>query len=215
MSRPRPATSPNQAPVHIVDDDPEVLESLALLLRSHGYDVQGHAAAESLLTALDRGAEPGCVIADVLMPGMDGLTLQKTLQTRGAIPVIIVTGHADVPLAVRAMRAGAADFIEKPYDADRMVAAVAEALAAGARQRAASRVSAEAAARLAQLSLREREVLALLLEGNSNKLVAAQLGISVRTAEVHRANLMEKLKVRDLPALVRLALEADRAQTAS
>jgi two-component system response regulator FixJ len=201
----------NATPVHIVDDDPEVLASLALLLQSHGWRVEAHASAEALLGALDRGAEAGCVVSDVRMPGMDGLALQRVLKARGAIPVLMVTGHADVPLAVRAMREGAADFIEKPYDAERMIAAVTEAMATGERARAKSRVSAEAAARLAQISAREREVMELLLEGNSNKLVAARLGISVRTAEVHRANLMEKLKVRDLPALVRLAMHAGRA----
>lgn len=204
-----------QAPVHIVDDDPEVLESLLLLLRSHGYGVMAHRSGEALLEALDRGVDAGCVIADVRMPGMDGLALQRILRARGPIPTLIVTGHADVPLAVRAMREGAADFIEKPYPADRMVSAVAEALAAGARRRAESRASAEALARLSVLSAREREVLDLLLAGRSNKLVAAELGISVRTAEVHRANLMDKLKVRDLPALVRLVMDADRAQPAS
>jgi two-component system response regulator FixJ len=122
--------------------------------------------------------------------------------------VQIVTGHADVPQAVRAMRAGAADFIEKPYEPARLLAAVDEALAAGARRLAARRVSAEAAARLAQLSAREREVMDQLLLGKSNKLVALALGISVRTVEVHRANLLDKLGVRDLPALVRLSLDA-------
>jgi two-component system response regulator FixJ len=205
------------SPVHIVDDDPEVLESLAMLLRSHGYGTVAHPSGEHLLAALDRGAEPGCVIADVRMPGMDGLTLQALLRSRGQqgrppIPVLIVTGNADVPMAVRAMRQGAADFVEKPYEADRLVAAVATALAQGARERAASRVAAEAAARLGVLSAREREVLDLLLAGKSNKLVAASLGISVRTAEVHRANLMEKLKVRDLPALVRLAMDAAKVE---
>jgi two-component system response regulator FixJ len=207
------------AAVHVVDDDPEVLESLAMLLRSHGYSVVAHPSAELLLAALERGAEPGCVITDVRMPGVDGMTLLRLLLARPQrgrlpIPVLIVTAHADVPLAVRAMRQGAADFIEKPYAADQLVAAVAAALAAGVRQRAASRAAADAAARLAVLSAREREVLDLLLEGKSNKLVAASLGISVRTAEVHRANLMEKLKVRDLPALVRLALDAARVERA-
>lgn len=196
------------AMVHIVDDDPEVLESLALLLRSHGYGVSAHASGEALLAALEGGADAGCVVTDVRMQGMDGLAVQQAMRRRGQVPVVIVTGHADVPLAVRAMRAGAVDFIEKPYDPDRLVGAVADALAAVARRRAASRVSAEAALRLSQLSLREREVMELLLQGKSNKLVAAALGISVRTAEVHRANLMEKLKLRDLPALVRLALDA-------
>jgi two-component system response regulator FixJ len=203
--------------VHIVDDDPEVLESLAMLLQSHGYAAVAHRSGEHLLAAMDRGAEPGCVIADVRMPGMDGLTLQALLRARGQqgrppVPVLIVTGNADVPMAVRAMRQGAADFVEKPYEADRLVAAVATALAQGAREREARRVAAEAATRLGVLSAREREVLDLLLAGKSNKLVAASLGISVRTAEVHRANLMEKLKVRDLPALVRLSMDAARAE---
>lgn len=203
------------APVHVVDDDPEVLQSLALLLRSHGYTVHAHASGEALLASLDRGSDAGCVVADVRMSGMDGLAVQQAMQARGAVPVVIVTGHADVPLAVRAMREGAVDFIEKPYDPDRLLGAVAGALQAGVRRRAASRVSAEASVRLAQLSLREREVMELLLQGKSNKLVAAALGISVRTAEVHRANLMEKLKVRDLPALVRLSLDAQADRAAS
>ncbi len=207
---PAPAPTAALTPVHVVDDDPEVLASLALLLRSHGWRVQAHSSAAALLAALDRGVEAGAVVADVRMPGIDGLGLLQLLKSRGAIPVVIVTGHADVPLAVRAMREGAADFIEKPYEGERMIAAVTEALATGARERAKSRIGAEAAARLAQLSARECQVLDLLLGGNSNKLVAARLGISVRTAEVHRANLMEKLKVRDLPALVRLAMDAGR-----
>jgi FixJ family two-component response regulator len=198
------------APVHLVDDDPEVLESLAVLLRSHGWHAVPHGSAEALLAALDAGAEAGCVIADVRMPGMDGLALQAVLAARGGIPVLIVTAHADVPTAVRAMRAGAADLIEKPYDAERLLAAVAAAQAAGVRRRAISRARADAQARLAQLSVREREVMDLLLQGRSNKLVAIALGISVRTAEVHRANLLEKLRVRDLPALVRLSLDAAR-----
>lgn len=196
-----------RAPVHIVDDDPDVLASLALLLSSHGCHAQAHPSAEALLAALDRGAAAGCVVADVRMPGMSGLALLRLLRRRG-IPVLIVTGHADVPLAVQAMREGARDFVEKPYEGERMVAAISEALAAGAREREQCRAQGEAAARLAQLSGREREVLDLLLAGKSNKLVAARLGISVRTAEVHRANLMEKLRVRDLPALARLAFVA-------
>jgi two-component system response regulator FixJ len=203
-------TAPPPARVHIVDDDADVLQSLALLLRSHGYEVAAHERAEAVLNALDDGAEAGCVVADIRMPGMDGIALQRALAARGAVPVVIVTGHADVPLAVRAMRAGAVDFIEKPYDGARLIAAVSAALADGARRRAVRTASVEAAQRLSILSLREREVLDLLIEGRSNKLVAAALGISVRTAEVHRANLMDKVGVRDLPALVRLAMDATR-----
>jgi FixJ family two-component response regulator len=204
----RPASPASGACVHIVDDDPEVLSSLAVLLKIHGYRIAEHATGEALLAALHGGAEAGCVIADVRMPGLDGMALLGRLQARPDLPVLIVTGHADVPLAVRAMRQGAADFIEKPYDADQLVAAVAAAMALAAERRAASRASADAAARLSVLSIREREVFDLLVAGKSNKLVASALGISVRTAEVHRANLMEKLGVRDLPALVRLAMSA-------
>lgn len=200
--------------VHVVDDEETVRRSLALLLGASGHEVATYASGEALLDAADdENLAPGCIILDVRMNrGLDGLTVMARLAARRvSLPVIIVTGQANVPLAVRAMRAGAQDFVEKPYSEDRILEAVAEALAAGrAAERALSR-RAEAEARLSTLTPREREVLDALVEGRANKTIAAELGISPRTVEVHRANLMEKLGVRSLPEAVRLHLAADGA----
>lgn len=206
--------------VHVVDDDDAVLRSLSLLLRSAGHTVQEHVSAEAMLAALDIAA-PGsgigaCAVIDVRMAGMDGLALQELLAHRpdGAMPVVIVTGHADVPLAVQAMRNGAIDFIEKPYPPSRMLAAVADAQAAamvvaslpntGRRQE--DREAEQALNRLATLTGREREVLASLVAGKSNKMIARDLGLSPRTVEAHRAALMERLNVKSLAEAVRLAV---------
>lgn len=204
---PAPAVAPTL--VHLVDDNDEVLKSLALLLRTAGHRVATHPDAMHLLDALDAGAEGGCAVVDVRMPGMDGLSLARLIRARrDPLPVVIVTGHADVALAVRAMREGAVDLIEKPYDETRMLDAVAAALASGAAVSSRRREQDQAMRRLATLSAREREVFDCLVEGMSNKLVAARLNISVRTAEVHRANLMDKLGVDGLPAMVRLSIAA-------
>lgn len=215
--------------VHVVDDDDAMRRSLALLLRAAGYAAEAHASAEALLDALDREAaslpeappaaprRPACAVVDVLMPGgMDGIALQTELARRGAaLPVVVVTGHADVPLAVRAMRAGALDFIEKPYPKERILAAVGQALEATASGRAAGRghgptaaAAAAAAARVAPLTPRERTVLRSLVLGRPNKVIAHELGISPRTVEAHRAAIMEKLGVRSLAEAVRIALAA-------
>ncbi len=157
---------------------------------------------------------PACAVVDVLMPGgMDGIALQAELARRGAaLPVVVVTGHADVPLAVRAMRAGAVDFVEKPYPKERILAAVGEALEAAASAPAPARgqgpAAAAAAARVAALTPRERMVLRSLVLGRPNKVIAHELGISPRTVEAHRAAIMEKLGVRSLAEAVRLALAA-------
>lgn len=202
-----PVPPPRQ--VHLVDDDPEVLKSLALLLRSAGYRVVAHSEARQLLAALDRDPEAGCAVVDLRMPGMDGLTLARAIHARAVkLPVLIVTGHADVPLAVRALREGALDLIEKPYDEKRLLDSVAQALALGEAVAARQREQAAAAARLGMLSAREREVFDALVEGLSNKEVATRLGISVRTVEAHRANLMQRLGAESLPELVRLAITA-------
>ena len=203
--------------VHVVDDDDAVRRSLSLLLRSAGYTVQEHESAEALLATLAHTpAGAGvCAVVDVRMAGMDGLALQQTLAQRpgGPIPVVIVTGHADVPLAVQAMRNGAVDFIEKPYPPGRMLAAVADAQAAAVRahtagRRRADREAQEASSRLSGLTAREREVLAALVGGKSNKMIARDLGLSPRTVEAHRAALMERLSVRSLAEAIRLALMA-------
>ncbi len=198
--------------LHLVDDEEAVRRSAELLLVASGHRVVAYPGAQPLLAAAGpdgRGLAPGCLILDVRMPGMDGLQLMEELSRRGVgLPVVVVTGHGDVPLAVRAMRAGAMDFLEKPYTEERLLEAVGTALAQGneAAQRRAE--VARAVAQVAGLSPREREVLACLVQGMANKVVAHQLGISPRTVEVHRANLMEKLGAKSLPDLVRIGLAA-------
>ena len=213
-----PATEvvPPRPLVHVVDDDDAMRRSLALLLRAAGYAAEAHASAEALLAALDgAGAPPrqACAVVDVLMPGgMDGIALQAELARRGAaLPVVVVTGHADVPLAVRAMRAGAVDFVEKPYPKERILRAVSEALdaaAAAARGAGPAAPTAAATARVAALTPRERMVLRGLVLGRPNKVIAHELGISPRTVEAHRAAMMDKLGARSLAEAVRLAMAA-------
>jgi len=194
--------------VHIVDDDEAVRRSLAMLLGSFGHATRTYASAEDLLAGVDL-LEPGCAVVDIRMAGMDGLTLQQTLARRApGIPVVIVTGHAEVALAVRAMKAGAIDFIEKPYTETDMLAAVNTALSR-MQDDQEHRAAAEAAvARIGTLTPRERDVLRPLVEGWPNKVIAHTLGISPRTVEIHRSNVLEKLGCRSLAEVVRLVLTA-------
>jgi two-component system response regulator FixJ len=206
--------------VHVVDDDDAVRRSLSLLLRAAGYTVQEHVSAEAMLATI--AAVPplagACAIVDVRMAGMDGLALQQRLAERPGptIPVVIVTGHADVPLAVQAMRNGAVDFIEKPYPPGRMLAAVADAQAIAQSNTQPGRwrngrAAEEALARLATLTAREREVLSALVAGKSNKVIARDLGLSPRTVEAHRAALMDRLSVKSLAEAIRLAIAGGMA----
>jgi two-component system response regulator FixJ len=193
--------------IFIVDDDAAIRDSLRMMLEVAGYTVRDFASAQSFLS--DADLQGGCLIVDIRMPGMGGLELQEELVRRKAnVPVIVMTGHGDVPLAVRAMRAGAMDFVEKPFDSERMLQSVADALEAG--QRAQSRAAEAKAARdlLDLLTPREREILDQLVKGHANKVVAHQLGISPRTVEIHRASIMEKLHARNLSHVVRTALAA-------
>lgn len=195
--------------VHVVDDDTAVRRSLAMLLRSAGQQVETYGSAEALLEAAEAGdgLAGGCIILDVRMPGMDGLSLMAVLSRRDVrLPVVVVTGHGDIPLAVRAMRAGALDFVEKPYAEERILEAVATALASSRQADRQRLLSVQAQAKVSALSPRESEVLAALVEGKANKVIGFELGISPRTVEVHRANLMEKLGVRSLPEAVRIGL---------
>ncbi|MES1989859.1 MAG: response regulator FixJ [Pseudomonadota bacterium] len=191
----------------IVDDDEAVRDSLRALLMSAGFSVCDFGSARAVL---DAGAiEGGCLIADIRMPDMDGLELQEELNRRGSEwPVIVVTGHGDVPLAVRAMKAGAVDFIEKPYDDDVLLEAVRRAVVSRPRKLEVTDTDKDSKARLAALTARERDVLGHVIAGRPNKLIAFELGISPRTVEIHRAHLMEKMCVKSLPELVRLALVA-------
>ena len=197
--------------VHVVDDDEAVRRSLAMLLDSTGHAARTYASAEALLHAAREpgGLAMGCLILDVRMPGMDGISLIDALRREGVtLPVVVVTGHGDVPLAVRAMRAGAMDFVEKPYSEDRIVDAVGTALESLRLVDQQRVLQAQAKARAAALSPREREVLTALVAGQANKVIGFELGISPRTVEVHRAKLMEKLRVRSLPEVVRIGLAA-------
>ena len=195
--------------VVVVEDDGRLRDSFAVLLRAAGHRAAAFGSAEELLAAgVPEGA--ACLLVDVRMPGMDGVALLGELRRRGdRTPAVVVTGHGDVPLAVRAMRAGASDFVEKPCGDEQLLEAVERAAAEGVATAAeAPPEAAEARARLAGLSQREREVLEGLLAGKSNKAIAHALGVSARTVEGHRGNMMARLGVRSLSAALRLAIEA-------
>ena len=194
--------------VHIVDDDEAVRRSLAMLLTSAGWTTATHVSAEAFLTVA-AGAGQGCVLADFRMPGKDGLALHEELsRTAPHLPVVIMTGHADVGLAVRAMKAGVIDFIEKPFAEDDLLRAITGALARVRNVQAIEAQSAAAIARIAGLTPRERDVLGGLMEGRPNKVIAHMLAISPRTVEIHRSNMMDKLGCRSLAEAVKLALAA-------
>ncbi len=200
--------------VHIVDDDEAVRRSLALLLASFNIATETHASAEELLAKL-AVLQPGCLVVDIRMPGLSGLELQEELTRRGCrLPVVIVTGHADVGLAVRAMKSGAVDFIEKPYSEEELLRAVTTGLTQVADSRLSQAAEEQARTRVASLTPREREVLQRLVAGMPNKVIAHELGISPRTVEIHRANLMEKLGCRSLAEVVRIAIAAEFGRAA-
>ena len=200
------------AHVCIIDDDDAVRDSLHMLLESHGFACASFASARAFLDAFDPGHHH-CAVVDVRMPDMDGLELLRRLRAKGGdLPVIVITGHADVPLAVEAMKRGAADFLEKPYEEDRLVAAVRSVLIAPQPHPAADGVvvvrDPEIAARLERLTPREREVLDHIVAGHANKVIAFELAISPRTVEIHRARVMAKMQAQNLSELLRLALNA-------
>jgi len=193
--------------VHVVDDEAAIRESLAMLLRSVGLQSRSYAGAQEFLGAWRAGVQE-CLVCDVRMPGMSGLELQEALKARNAhLPVVLITGHGDVAMAVRAMKAGASDFIEKPFNDQVLLDAVNRALARARNGQGAGR--AEVEARIDSLTPREREVMLLVAEGRPNKLVATRLGLSTRTVEVHRAKVMEKMQARSLAELVRMAILCD------
>lgn len=192
--------------VHVVDDDEAMRDSMAFLLRAENFQVQTYADAADFLTALPQ-IKVGCVVTDVRMPGMSGIELlQRLRELKVSLPVIVVSGHGDVPLAVEAMKTGALDFIEKPFDDDVFLRAVRMALSAHAVDSQRQAQKAAINSRLESLSNREREVLEGLVAGHPNKTIAYDLGISPRTVEIYRANVMEKMQARSLSDLVRMAL---------
>jgi len=202
----------NSAVVHLIDDDEAVRQALAFLLATAGHAVRVYESAETFLAAVAT-VQPGCIVSDVRMPGIDGLALQRRLKDMGIrLPVIIMTGHADVPLAVEAMKAGAVDFIEKPFDDQVLLSAIQVALS---RRDAAGQRDAEAGqilARIDALSDRERQVLDGLVAGHPNKTIAYDLQLSPRTVEVHRANLMTKMAAGSLSELVRMVVISGRRE---
>ena len=203
--------SRNPSLVCVVDGDAVARDGVFQMLDAAGFTVRTYWSAKHFLS--DHIPENGCLIADVCLPGLGGPELLETLSGRGIdVPVIFTAGHADLALAVRVMKAGAADFLLKPFDAEKIVASVEDALKAGwkARQRAAqTRLARDT---LALLTPRERHVLEQLLKGHSNKVAAHALGISMRTVEFHRAHIMEKLGARSMPDLLRVALTAEQAE---
>lgn len=192
--------------VHIVDDDFEVRKALSLVLRIAGHSVRVHQSARDFLTAIEEHAGAGgCVITDVRMPDMSGIELMQAMAARNiSLPTIVITAYAEVPLAVQAMKLGAVDFLEKPFDTDVVVDSVSRALRRP--ETAAQGETERIRARLKTLSRRERDVLSGLLEGRLNKTIAYDLGISPRTVEVHRARIMEKMQTNNFPQLLRTLL---------
>ena len=201
-----------QAPtVFVVDDDEGVRNSLRFLLKSVGLQTQTLGSASEFLDTY-KPSQPGCLVLDVRMPGMSGLELQQQLNLRGAvIPVIFITGHGDIPMAVEAMQQGAFDFLQKPFRDQDLIDRIQRALERDNRNRAALDQHAKIRERLDSLTPREREVLALMTRGKPNKIMAAELGVSQRTVEIHRARVMEKSGAASLAQLVRMVmdLEAD------
>lgn len=194
--------------VHLVDDDEGVRRSAAFMLKTSGYRVQTYETGVALLKDV-RSLEPGCILLDIRMPEMDGLEVQRALREAGCLlPVIIMTGHGDVPVAVQAMKAGAIDFLEKPFEKQTLLQALENGRTRLDKAAASSARAEEARDRLNVLTPRERDVLAGLVRGLPNKTIAYDLGISPRTVEIHRANLMDKLEVRSLSEALRIAFAA-------
>ena len=194
--------------VHVVDDDEAIRQSVSFLLRKAGYRVEIYASGTIFLKAVSRSTD-GCILLDVRMPDIDGLEVQSRLAALGiSLPIIMLTGHGDVALAVRAIKAGALEFLEKPFERTTLLDAIDQALVLSARSGRTQLAEAEAVIRLAALTARERDVLDGMVLGRPNKLIAFDLGIATRTVEVHRANLMEKLGARSLSDVLRIAFAA-------
>jgi two-component system response regulator FixJ len=196
---------PENPGVALIDDDEAILDSLQLFLRRRGFDVTGFTTATSFLEALDTGAQFECVVTDVRMPGMSGLDLQRVLSRRAsAPPLIIITGHGDIDMAVSAIKAGAFDFIEKPIDDRRLAASIDEALKHSRDQLADEREMAELTKRYADLSERQRQVVELAIHGLSNKEIGSRLGISPRTVEHYRESAMERMQANRFAQLIQM-----------
>lgn len=192
--------------VYVIDDDRAVLGALTFLLTAEGYAVRAHQSARTFLETI-RQDDSGCVVTDMRMPEIDGLELLAAMEERLiSMPVIVITAHGDIPLAVAAMKLGAVDFFQKPFDGDALLASICAALARGDRERRSGAETQTIRVSFATLSKREKEVLASLIDGQQNKTIAHALGISARTVEVHRANLMGKMRATSLAELVKKGL---------
>ncbi len=195
--------------VVVVDDDDAVRDSMRWLLEGNGFSVRCFADGESLLAALPRERGPMCLVLDVRMPGMSGLELHEKLLTAGLVmPVIFVTGHGDVPMAVESMKRGAVDFLEKPFNDAQLCELIDKALQTAERSSDDAQLLRRAQQNFEKLSGREREVLALIVKGRLNKQIADDLGISIKTVEAHRANIMDKMEARNMAELMKSALRA-------
>jgi two-component system response regulator FixJ len=198
----------NSKIVHLVDDDEAIRHSASFMLRHAGYTVKTYKDGIAFLDAVTADME-GCILLDVRMPGMDGLAVQAMLKQRGIkMPVIILTGHGDVPVAVEAMKGGAVEFLEKPYEKAALVRSIQNAFEQLENQSVSDLRSVEAQSKLTKLTPREREVLECLVDGLTNKAIADVLSISPRTIEIHRSNMMEKLEADSLSAALRIAFVA-------
>jgi two-component system, LuxR family, response regulator FixJ len=197
------------ATVFVVDDDEGVRNSLRFLLKSVGLATRIQSSAGEFLESYKQ-SQPGCLVLDVRMPGMSGLELQQQLNLRGAtIPVIFITGHGDIPMAVEAMQHGAFDFLQKPFRDQDLIDRIQRALERDARGRKALSQHSQIRTRIESLTAREREVLALMTQGKPNKVMAAELGVSQRTVEIHRARVMEKSGAASLAQLVRMVMDLE------
>lgn len=194
--------------VFVVDDDAAVRDSLRWLLESVGHAVETYASGAEFLDSVEPD-RPGCLLLDVRMPGMSGLELQDALQKRGTqLPIIMITAHGDVPMAVRALRAGAFDFIQKPFNDQVLIDRIHDCLAQERQRLSEEANKAEVRERFATLTPREREVLEGIVAGKPNKVLADEMGISIKTVEIHRARVRDKLKADSVPELVAMSLES-------
>ena len=199
-----------ESTVFVVDDDDAVRDSLLDLVDSVGLNVEAFSSAQSFLDSYDP-LRPGCLVLDIRMPGMSGLDLQDRLSEIGSVlPIIFITGHGDIPMAVRAMQRGAVDFIQKPFRDQELLDRINDALEKGTRSFEVQEQQAEFTTRVKNLTQREREVMEMIVNGKANKVIAIDLGLSQRTVELHRARVMEKMKARTLADLVRMVTKVIR-----
>lgn len=198
--------TPQEPTVYIIDDEDAIRDSLALLMELAGYHCECHGSADSFLSAV-RPEATGCVVADVCMPGTSGIEMLKAMPARDiALPVIVVTGHGDIPMAVAALKLGAVDFIEKPFDHGRLMASIRDALDLAHKQYGNRQWLAALRMRFEQLTARERDVMRMVVAGHSNKAIGGELDISPRTVEIHRGRAMDKMGARSLSELVRMVV---------